>query len=449
MTCRHHADIHNSDRRSPFASIFAFVELEPPFLYTVYSAGLISSSFDNSTLERRSTDRPRRRDHGQIIDKISWHLDPESPRILQRRLTRRNYPNLVESSPASVQGPRRLSRSNASKNAGTLLGPSSDHGDYRQSEPVSLQERLGRVQVQHISPFVCVEHTIASIQTQRNVYYQIFDVESRYIPRPRRDLLHHRPDTYHPRSTSKSLLIESLNPRVQLKSYVHANFGVLTWAPRYLQASRRHSAGHGMCAHSGRAAGERRAYRTAGTHRRAGADSARIEVEMGMESDGGRGSGRGRGRIERRARDGWVCGCTHEWSPPRVPCDHPAFVVLVPALGEVKGKRWRAVKKGQCELSEDAHKRLDKEQAVVQRGEGRKGGAVAGRALRAAWGALAGSTSRLAGIKVEGESGCSAVSIFAVDADDDVGMGSALRETVREQAKQRTRMALTAVAEET
>ncbi|KAJ7028167.1 hypothetical protein C8F04DRAFT_1188851 [Mycena alexandri] len=32
---------------------------------------------------------------------------------------------------------------------------------------------------------------------------------------------------------------------------------------------------------------------------------------------------------------------------------------------------------------------------------------------------------------VEGESGC------AVDADDDVGMGSALRETVREQAKQR------------
>ncbi|KAJ7036238.1 hypothetical protein C8F04DRAFT_1338865 [Mycena alexandri] len=49
--------------------------------------------------------------------------------------------------------------------------------------------------------------------------------------------------------------------------------------------------GHGMCAHSGRAAGERHAHQTAGTHRRA--DSARIEVEMGMESEGG-----GWGRIE-------------------------------------------------------------------------------------------------------------------------------------------------------
>ncbi|KAJ7022516.1 hypothetical protein C8F04DRAFT_1240759 [Mycena alexandri] len=62
--------------------------------------------------------------------------------------------------------------------------------------------------------------------------------------------------------------------------------------------------------------------------------------------------------------------------------------------------------------------------SVYWRGRGQGREAVAGRALRqhgvhllvlVVWRA------------VEGESGCSAVSIFAVDADNDVGMGSALR----------------------
>ncbi|KAJ7024720.1 hypothetical protein C8F04DRAFT_1192127 [Mycena alexandri] len=50
------------------------VKLELHVLHTVYSAESTSLSFDNSTLERRSTDRPRRRGPRSNPDKISWQL---------------------------------------------------------------------------------------------------------------------------------------------------------------------------------------------------------------------------------------------------------------------------------------------------------------------------------------------------------------------------------------
>ncbi|KAJ7024715.1 hypothetical protein C8F04DRAFT_1301650, partial [Mycena alexandri] len=96
----------------------------------------------------------------------------------------------------------------------------------------------------------------------------------------------------------------------------------------------------------------------------------------------------------------------------------------------MKGKRWRGVT-----LSEGAHKRLDKEQAVVQLGKGEKGEQLPavlcvqrGVHLLVAlvvW--RAGRHDQTRGLSNSlsigsGESGCFPVSIFAVDADDNVGM---------------------------
>ncbi|KAJ7017220.1 hypothetical protein C8F04DRAFT_1200837 [Mycena alexandri] len=110
-----------SGRRSPFASTFAF--------------------FDNSTLERRSTDR---RGPWSNIDKTSrtrlWKCNltriPSNPSLAE------TIPNLVESSPAWVPGPGRLTHVRTSDPVPMLRKMQelwSDHGDYRQSEPVSLQ----------------------------------------------------------------------------------------------------------------------------------------------------------------------------------------------------------------------------------------------------------------------------------------------------------------------
>ncbi|KAJ7036250.1 hypothetical protein C8F04DRAFT_1233203 [Mycena alexandri] len=207
------------------------------------------------------------------------------------------------------------------------------------------------------------------------------------------------PSTIPPAKFQSGNLSKSMKQMNRILAYVHAKFGVSALAR--IQRVPQRACDRPHVAFRG----------TAGTHLHV--DSVRIEVEMGMESDGG-GDGdelsadvlarAGSACTQRRAREGWVGSAAYFMEVKR------RRAMSVRLCSEGREKRWSSCRP--CFARRGVHLLVA---LVVWRARE--------RVLRG--------------------------SIFAVDADDDVGMGSALRDGAGAEAEDEDgSVAVTAVAEE-